>query len=112
MENYRQVVLLLPLLALLLSACALSPIATEAPEVPIELESLLEEITDPRLLRQLGVERLTILEAETYRAEIGTPSDQETLGTMYFTIQDGWHLKADHEVMQFVPGQGWLIAEQ
>jgi hypothetical protein len=36
----------------------------------------------------------------------------EPIGELYYTIQDAWHLKADNETFEFVPGEGWIIAEQ
>lgn len=79
---------------------------------PVHADELNEELTDPRLLRRLGVEAVVLLEVERYRVTIAEIGTVEPIGELYYTIQDGWHLKADNEVLEFVPGDGWIIAEQ
>lgn len=79
---------------------------------PIYPEELSEKLADPRLLGRLGVEEVILLEIEVYRVTIGVPGSDDPIGEMYYTIQDGWHLKADNERLEYVPGEGWLIAEQ
>jgi hypothetical protein len=81
-------------------------------ERPIHLDELNAELTDPRLLRRLGVEAVVLLEVERYRVTIAEIGSTEPLGELYYTIQDGWHLRADNEVFEFVPGEGWIISEQ
>ena len=49
---------------------------------------------------------------ELYHVSLGNADSNEPIGEMFYTIQDGWHLKADNEIMEFVPGERWLIAEQ
>jgi hypothetical protein len=58
------------------------------------------------------VGRIILLETDAYRVTIGTPESTEPIGAMYYTIQDGWHLKAENERMEFITGRGWIIAEQ
>jgi hypothetical protein len=96
----------------LVSACSLLPRGNIEPDSPIFLEELEHKLTDPRLLRKLGVSEIVIFESDKYWVLIGAPANDDPLGEMYYTIQDGWHLKADNEVMEFVRGKGWLIAEQ
>jgi hypothetical protein len=76
------------------------------------MDELNTELTGPRLLRKLGVEGVVLLEVETYRVTIAETGTVEPIGELYYTIQDGWHLKADNEILEFVPGEGWIIAEQ
>lgn len=96
----------------LVSACSLFTRGNIEPEGPIHMEELEHKLSDPRLLRRLGVSEIVILESDTYWVLISVPGNDDPLGEMYYTIQDGWHLKADNEVMEFVRGKGWLIAEQ
>ena len=79
---------------------------------PVFEEELQAKLIDPRLLDRLGTKEIIILEIDAYRVTIGSPESREPLGELFYTIQDGWHLKAENEVMEFVPGEGWLIAEQ
>lgn len=96
----------------LVSACSLFPRSNITPAGPIHPEELEHKLSDPRLLRRLAVPEILILESDTYWVLIGALGNDDPLGEMYYTIQDGWHLKADNEVMEFVRGKGWLIAEQ
>jgi hypothetical protein len=52
------------------------------------------------------------LEVEQYRVTIAETGTVEAIGELYYTVQDGWHLKADNETFEFVPREGWIIAEQ
>jgi hypothetical protein len=81
-------------------------------DVPVHRDELETELTDPRLLQRLGAESLVLLEVEAYRVTIARSGSDVPIGELYYTVQDGWHLKADNEVMDFVPGKGWVIAEQ
>ena len=99
-------------LVILISACTLFFKRENLAGVPIHQDELEAKLTDPRLLGRFGVEKILILESETYIVRIGAKGSDQAIGEMYYTIQDGWHLKADHEIMEFVPGEGWIIAEQ
>lgn len=79
---------------------------------PVHLDELRAELTDPRLLRKLGVEEVVLLEVERFWVTIAEAGTVEPIGELYYTIQDAWHLKADNETFEFVPGEGWIIAEQ
>ena len=96
----------------LLVGCSEKPDDEMPSNIPVYQEELNAELSDPRLLKRLGVDEIILLEVETYHVTIGSPDISEPLGELYYTIQDGWHLKAENEVMKFVPGEGWLIAEQ
>ena len=74
-----------------------------------ELEAYLQ---DPRLLERLQVENLIVLDAEVDTASITIPSSTRSIGMVYYTIQDGWHLKNSNERMEHKSGKGWLIHEQ
>lgn len=104
--------LLIVVLLSSLSGCNRAWPADNKPGNPVEPAGLAGELSDRRLQRRLGVDEIAILESETYRVVIGSSITGETLGIMYYTIQDGWHLRADNEVMEFVRGRGWVIGEQ
>ena len=110
--NPRFLSIVIVVIMTLVSACSLFPMGNIEPEGPIFPEELEHKLSDPRLLLRLGVSEIVILESDTYWVLIGAPGNDDPLGEMYYTIQDGWHLKADNEVMEFVRGKGWLIAEQ
>ena len=60
----------------------------------------------------LGVEKTIVLETGVEKVIIGCARARKPLGEVYYTIQDGWHLKRENERMEYVPGKGWLIWEQ
>ncbi len=97
---------------ILIVGCSSISLDGDEDQGPVHLDELKAELTDPRLLRKLGVEGVVLLEVERYRVTIAETGTVEPIGELYYTIQDGWHLKADNEVLEFVPGEGWLIAEQ
>ncbi len=95
---------------LLLACSGRPPVRSET--TPVHREELDRELADPRLLGRFGVEELVLLEVGVDRVTIAAPNSNEALGEMYYTLQNGWHLKAPNELMIRVPGKGWLIAEQ
>ncbi len=99
------------LAAAILGGCGAPPDSAPS-DTPFEPEELESKLSDPRLLRKLGVEEVVLLEIELLRVTLGTPGSDEPIGEMYYTIQDGWHLKAENERMEFIPGEGWLIYEK
>ncbi|NIM99366.1 MAG: hypothetical protein GTO24_15215 [candidate division Zixibacteria bacterium] len=100
------------ILIILVSACAGSSFGEDVQGDPVEIDELQAKLADQRLQSRLGVKEITILGTETYRVLLGTKGSDQPIDEMYYTIQDGWHLKADHKVMEFVRGKGWLISEQ
>ena len=108
----RMILLTILGLVILIAACALFYSRESKEGVPIRQEELETKLADPRLLKRFDVEEIFILETDTYKVLIGSRESDRLLGEMYYTIQDGWHLKADNEILEFVPGEGWLIAEQ
>jgi hypothetical protein len=120
-------VLVLVLLSVLVGACSESSSGNEVSvqEAPfpddvtrnaidsvMHYDELLNYLNSQFLLKHLGVEEITILETDVDKAIIGSASTQEPLGEVYYTIQDGWHLRRENERMEHVPGKGWLIWEQ
>ena len=103
---------LLLILPVLLGACLSGNTAKKAEIIPVHQEELETKLADPRLLKQLEVDEPVLLKVERYWVSLGNSDTNKPIGEMFYTIQDGWHLKADNEQMEFVPGQGWLIAEQ
>jgi hypothetical protein len=85
-------------------------------DIPMDLtekyEGLNKYLKDVRLLKRLGVKNIKILEPHIDYVIIGTFDSDKPLGEVYYTIQDGWHLKNENERMEYKPGQGWLIWEQ
>jgi hypothetical protein len=81
-------------------------------EGPFHPDELYAELADSRLLNKLGVEGVILLDVEPYRVTIAEIGTTEPIGELYYTIQDGWHLKAENEVLEFIAGEGWIIAEQ
>ena len=69
-------------------------------------------LTEPHLLNRLGVESLKVLESHGDWVTVGTDKSDVPIGEVYYTIQNGWYLKADNVHMEHVPGKGWSIAEQ
>ena len=69
-------------------------------------------MADRRLLRNLDVSEIILLKVEMYSVSVGNSDTDEPIGEIFYTIQDGRHLKADNEQMEFVPVKGWLIAKQ
>ena len=112
--SVKQIMVFFLLLISFISLVGCSAQSTEEipSDVPVFEDELKTKLADPRLLARLGVEALILLEVESYRVTIGSTNSSEPIGELYYTIQDGWHLKAENEVMKFVPGEGWLIAEQ
>jgi hypothetical protein len=104
--------ILLLVLLLLFASCTAKTQPEGTPSGPVHPDELAEKLADRRLLRRLGVSRIILLETDAYRVTIGAPGDTDPIGEMYYTIQDGWHFKAENERMEFVTGEGWIIAEQ
>jgi hypothetical protein len=75
-------------------------------------DELFAYLDSPFLLTYLGIDQAIVLEVRVDKAVIGAAGTDEPLGEVYYTIQDGWHLKRENERMEFKPGQGWLIWEQ
>jgi hypothetical protein len=96
----------------LVVGCSITATDGDEGQGPVHLDELNAELTDPRLLRKLGVEGVILLEAEPYRVIIAESGTVEPIGDLYYTIQDGWHLKAENETLEFLPGEGWIISEQ
>jgi hypothetical protein len=96
----------------LLLGCSSAATDGDGAQGPVYMDELNKELTDPRLLQKLGVEGVVILEVETYHVTIAESGTVEPIGELYYTIQDGWHLKAENEILEFLPGEGWIIAEQ
>lgn len=106
--------ILVHLLPILILVAGCSSISTESDkdQIPFKIDELNSELADPRLLQKLGVESVSLLEVERFRVTIAEAGRSEPIGELYYTIQDGWHLKAENETFEFVPGEGWIIAEQ
>jgi len=97
---------------ILVVGCSSPSTDSDKDQSPVYMDELNAELTDPRLLRKLGVEGVVLLEVERYRVMIAETGTIEPIGELYYTIQDGWHLKAGNETFEFVTGEGWIIAEQ
>ena len=85
------------------------PVATAE---KFSLDELQTYLTDPHLLNRLGVKKLKVVQSHGDWVTVGTDRSDAPLGDVYYTIQDGWHLKAENERMEHVPGKGWRIWEQ
>lgn len=109
-RSYKWIYLLISVI--LIAGC--STISANGNKDPgtVYLDELNAKLTDPRLLRKLGVEEVVLLEVERFWVTIAETGTVEPIGELYYTIQDGWHLKADNETFEFVPGEGWIIGEQ
>ena len=103
---------LLLIVPVILIGCSTNDKPVELKDIPIHQRELEEKLADSRLLRKLDVDEIVLLKVELYHVSIGNSITDDPIGEMFYTIQDGWHLKADNELMEFVPGKGWLIAEQ
>lgn len=110
--NRSQVWVAILISVILITGCSSTPTIDDKDQGPVYLDELNTELTDPRLLRKLGVESVVLLELEQYRVTIAETGTVEAIGELYYTVQDGWHLKADNETFEFVPREGWIIAEQ
>lgn len=97
---------------ILVTGCSSTPTENDKDQNPVYFDELNTELADPRLLQKLGVVEVVLLEVERFRVTIAQAGKSEPIGELYYTIQDGWHLKAENEIFEFVPGEGWIIGEQ
>ena len=108
----NQILAIILISVILVVGCSSASTDSDKNQSPVYIDELNAELTDPRLLWKLGIEGVVLLEVERYRVTIAETGTNEPIGELYYTIQDGWHLKADNETFEFVPGEGWIIAEQ
>jgi hypothetical protein len=116
----------MPLRSLLLAVillCRCQPIPPESPPQPrspkaearpaiVRETELRAYLSDERLLRMLKADEVVIIETDTDRVVVGDKVCRKRLGEVYYTVQDGWHLKRPNERMERKSGEGWLIWEQ
>ena len=81
-------------------------------EEPIHRDQLRAYLGSKRLLGMLGLERVVIIKSSRNRVTIAAGDSKGPVGEVYYTIQDGWHLKQANERMEYRPGEGWAIWEQ
>ena len=110
--KFFPILLIVLVSSLLVIGCSNTSTDVNNGQGPVHLDELNAELTDQRLLRKLGVEGVVLLDVEPYRVTITEVGTAEPIGELHYTIQDGWHLNAENEILEFISGEGWIIAEQ